>query len=75
MDQPSIAALERARLAYRVIFTSSDHYARSAAVGAGIGLMATSRRHMEKSLVIAKERYLSPVRDLHSARHLVYKGA
>jgi DNA-binding transcriptional LysR family regulator len=61
MDQPSIAALERARLAYRVIFTSSDYYARSAAVSAGIGLMATSRRHMEKSLVIAKERYLPPL--------------
>jgi DNA-binding transcriptional LysR family regulator len=61
VDQPSIKALERARLAYRVTFTSSDHYARTAAVGAGIGLMATSRRHMEKSLVIAKEHYLPPL--------------
>ena len=61
IDKPSITALERARLPYRVIFTSSDYYARSAAVGAGIGLMATSRRHMEKSLVIAKERYLPPL--------------
>jgi DNA-binding transcriptional LysR family regulator len=61
MDQPSIKALERARLAYRVTFTSSDYHARSAAVSAGIGLMAASRRHMEKSLVIAKEHYLPPL--------------
>ena len=65
VDQPSLKALEGARLPYRVIFTSSDYHARIAAVGAGIGLMATSRRHMEKSLVIATEHYLpalSPVR-------------
>jgi DNA-binding transcriptional LysR family regulator len=72
MDQPSITALERARLAYRVTFASSDYYARSAAVGAGIGLMATSRRHMEESLVIAKEHYLPPlsrVRAVICVRH------
>jgi len=61
VDQPSIKALERARIAYRVTFTSCDYYARAAAAGAGIGLMATSRRHMEKSLVIAKEHYLPPL--------------
>jgi DNA-binding transcriptional LysR family regulator len=64
-DQPSIKALERARLPYRVTFTSPDYYARMAAVSAGIGIKATSRRHVEKSLVIAKEPYLpqlSPVR-------------
>jgi DNA-binding transcriptional LysR family regulator len=61
MDQPSIKALERARLAYRVTFTSPDYYARMAAVSAGIGIKATSRRHVEKSLVIAKEQYLPPL--------------
>jgi DNA-binding transcriptional LysR family regulator len=61
MDQPSMKALERARRAYRVTFTSSDYHARIAAVGAGIGLMATSHRHMEKSLVIATEHYLPPL--------------
>jgi DNA-binding transcriptional LysR family regulator len=61
MDQPSIKALEHARLAYRVTFTSPDYYARMAAVSAGIGIKATSRRHVEKSLVIAKESYLPPL--------------
>jgi hypothetical protein len=37
MDQPSIKALERARRAYRVTFTSSD-YARIAAVGPALVL-------------------------------------
>jgi DNA-binding transcriptional LysR family regulator len=58
VDQQAMKALERARLPYRINFTSADQCARTAAVSAGIGLMATSRRHMEKSLVIAKERYL-----------------
>ena len=67
VDQPSIKALERARLAYRVTFTSSDYYARNAAVGAGVGLMTTSRRHMHKSLVIAKEQYLPPLPPVRAA--------
>jgi DNA-binding transcriptional LysR family regulator len=58
IDQPPIQALENARLAYRIAFTSADYHARMAAAAAGIGLMGMSKRHVGKSLVIAKEHYL-----------------
>jgi len=51
----SIKALESAKLAYRVTFTNPHYYAQIAAVSAGIDVIATSRRHMEKSLVIGGE--------------------
>ncbi len=60
-DQPPLLALERAQLAYRVVFTSADYHARMAAAAAGIGLLGISRRHVGKSLIVAKEHYLPPL--------------
>jgi len=66
LDQPPIKALESARLAYRVAFTSADYHSRMAAVAAGLGLMGLSKRHIGKSLVIAKEHYLPPLSPLRA---------
>jgi DNA-binding transcriptional LysR family regulator len=59
-DQPTIDALERMGAAYRVVFTSSDHHARIAAVSAGVGLMGLPERQVSSPLVAANESYLPP---------------
>lgn len=64
-DQPMIAALEKAGLAYRVAFAGADYHVRLAAAAAGIGLMALPARHVAKPLMVAREYYLpalSPLR-------------
>jgi molybdate transport repressor ModE-like protein len=57
-DQPMITALEKAGLAYRVVFTSADHHARFTAVIAGVGVMAVPRMLVTEALTVAREYYL-----------------
>jgi DNA-binding transcriptional LysR family regulator len=60
-DELMINALEKAGLAYRVVFTSADHHSRITAVGAGVGLMGLPGRMVNDPLMIAKEYYLPPL--------------
>jgi DNA-binding transcriptional LysR family regulator len=65
-DLPSIKALEKSGLNYRIAFASSDHHSRLSAVAAGIGIMALPRRHAADPLVIAQEYYLPPLEPLRA---------
>jgi DNA-binding transcriptional LysR family regulator len=60
-DRTTLQELERAGLSYRMVFSCSDHHARVAAVGAGLGLMALPKRQMSEPLVVATEYYLPPI--------------
>ena len=57
-----INAIEKAGLAYRVMFTSIDHHARVLAAANGIGLMPFPRRFVGEPLMIASEYYLPELR-------------
>jgi DNA-binding transcriptional LysR family regulator len=57
-DATMIGALEEAGLAYRIVFTSADHYARTKAVEAGIGIMALPLRQAVLPLLEATEYFL-----------------
>jgi molybdate transport repressor ModE-like protein len=61
-DLPALAALERAGLTYRVIFTSMDFHARADAVAAGLGVMGIQLRQLRDPLMRAREYYLPPLR-------------
>jgi molybdate transport repressor ModE-like protein len=65
-DVPMISALERAGLAYRVVFASADHHSRIAAIAAGIGLMALPRRQLVDKIVVATDYYLPKLEPLHA---------
>lgn len=65
-DLPSIKALEKAGLNYRIAFASSDHHSRMAAVAAGIGLIAAPLRKVAEPLVVAQEYYLPPLENLRA---------
>ncbi len=60
-DLPALSALERAGLAYRVVFTATDFQARANAVASGLGIMGIQRRQLRKPLVRATEYYLPPL--------------
>jgi DNA-binding transcriptional LysR family regulator len=57
-DQPMISALEKASLAYRVTFASSDKDARYAAVNSKCGITVLPERFVPDYLAIAREYYL-----------------
>ena len=61
-DEMMINAIEKAGLAYRVMFTSIDHHARVLAAANGIGLMPFPRRFVGEPLMIASEYYLPELR-------------
>jgi DNA-binding transcriptional LysR family regulator len=61
-DDMMISAIEKAGLAYRIVFTSSDHHARTTAVANGIGLMLMPRRFVREPLLAAIEYYLPRMR-------------
>ena len=63
-DLPALDALERAGLAYRVVFTSTDFHARVEAVASGLGIMGIQRRQLGAPLVQAREYYLPPLNPL-----------
>lgn len=60
-DYPYVSALDRAGLAYRVVFASADHHARIAAAKAGVGLMGLPVRQIEEPLAAARDYYLPPL--------------
>lgn len=72
-SQPALASLESKHSPYRIVFSSYDYRTRLAAVAAGLGLMSVPQRHLEPPLVVAKEYYLPPLRDL-CVRILAQKG-
>lgn len=57
-EQPAVEAVERARVSYRIAFSSADLHARIAAVSAGIGLMVMPKRLLTPQLVVANDYYL-----------------
>jgi DNA-binding transcriptional LysR family regulator len=70
-DRVSTGALRRAGVEYRMTFTSADRSLRKAAMLAGIGVMAASKRSVQASnLCIAREYYLPPLPDLRAGIYL-----
>jgi DNA-binding transcriptional LysR family regulator len=65
--QPIIAAMEKAGVAYRVVFASADQHARLAAVRAGVGILGLPARLVTEPIVIAKEYHLPPLNPLRIA--------
>jgi DNA-binding transcriptional LysR family regulator len=63
-DGPVIAALENKGLAYRLVFSSSDHHVRERAVAAGIGVMGLPAPLVSEPLVVAREYYLPPLKSV-----------
>lgn len=57
----AVEALEKAGLAYRIVFESNDLHTRLAAVGAGFGVIAMPARDVSEPLVVAKDYYLPPL--------------
>lgn len=53
--------LEKSGSAYRIVFTSAEHHARKAAAAAGLGLITTPARFVQKPLMIARGHYLPPL--------------
>jgi hypothetical protein len=58
IDALTIRALEKAGLAYRIVFASQDHHARYLAVAAGFGVMHLPVRQIAAPLRVANEYYL-----------------
>jgi DNA-binding transcriptional LysR family regulator len=56
-----IPTLTKLGLSYKIVFNTSDNYARFAAVRAGVGLTAVPVRTVPSDLVMAKEYYLPPL--------------
>jgi DNA-binding transcriptional LysR family regulator len=63
-DEPTIQALEKKGLAYRIVFTSPDYGSRLAAAATGIGIIGIPHRHATGPLVVANEYYLPPLMSL-----------
>jgi DNA-binding transcriptional LysR family regulator len=66
-DSVMIGALERAGLAYRVVFASVDLNSRMAAVAAGLGVMLLPCRLVRAPLWVADTRYLPPLDGIPAA--------
>jgi DNA-binding transcriptional LysR family regulator len=62
-----IKALERASLAYEIVFVCSELQTRLAAVAQGIGLMAIPARLIKEPLIEAKEYYLPKIDPVRAA--------
>jgi DNA-binding transcriptional LysR family regulator len=60
-DQPMFQVLERAGIAYRIVFTAADHQVRMMAVRSGLGITCVPTRLVDKTLVIANEYYLPAI--------------
>jgi DNA-binding transcriptional LysR family regulator len=65
-DLPMVRALEKAGMAYRIVFACSEHHARVEAVLAGMGIMALPLRQFAPPLVKATEYYLPPLQPLRA---------
>jgi DNA-binding transcriptional LysR family regulator len=61
-DEVMTAALERAGISYRIVFSSPDHHATLAAARAGTGLMVLPADMPMPGLVQANEYYLPPLK-------------
>lgn len=62
-----IKALERANMAYEIVFVCSEMRTRLAAVAQGIGLMCVPARLIEDPLVVAREYYLPKIDPVRAA--------
>lgn len=65
MDRAVFGLLDERGIPYRIVFSATDLICMYAAAEAGIGLMCMPARAVPDSLVIARERYLPKLPDLH----------
>ena len=65
MDRAVFKLLDERGIPYRIVFSATDIVCMYAAVESGIGLMCMPARTVPDSLVIARERYLPKLPDLH----------
>lgn len=65
MDRAVMEVLDELEIPYRIVFSATDIVCMYAAVEAGIGMMCMPARTVPDSLVIARERYLPKLPDLH----------
>jgi DNA-binding transcriptional LysR family regulator len=65
MDRTVLGVLDERGLPYRVVFSSTDLMSMYAAVESGIGFMCMPARTVPDSCVIARERHLPKLPDIH----------
>jgi DNA-binding transcriptional LysR family regulator len=65
MDRTVFKLLDERGIPYRIVFSATDIACMYAAVESGIGLMCMPARAVPDSLVIARERHLPKLPDLH----------
>jgi len=65
MDRTVFNVLDERGIPYRIVFSATDLVCMYAAVESGIGLMCMPARAVPDSLVIARDRYLPKLPDLH----------
>lgn len=65
MDRTVFDVLDEHEIPYRIVFNATDFGGMLAAAEAGLGLMCMPERAVPRSLVVARERYLPKLPDLH----------
>jgi len=65
MDRTVFGLLDERGIPYRIVFSATDLVCMYAAAEAGIGLMCMPARAVPDSLIIARERYLPKLPDIH----------